>query len=72
MTDADDKKPCTLQLIEGLQIMYEITKDAFMVDAEHDVLYAADVRKIPEDQHATLQELGWHVDSDVERFAFFT
>lgn len=60
-------------LIEGMRILKAQGAKGFCCAAEHDILYlcgTADVQ-LSEAQHKQLENLGFHVDEDVESWAAF-
>lgn len=60
-------------LIAGLQILVEAGSEGHCVEAEHEVIYAGDYTDecaLTPEQCEKLQELGWVVDDDVERWSF--
>jgi len=58
------------EFAEGLKILAKYDSDGFSVCAEHDVVYAGpgDADEVDPEDADRLQELGWHIDSDVHRW----
>lgn len=58
----------------GIQFFHQHGLRGFEIDAEHDVLYVGDARKIKLklSEIRVLYKWGWRIDKDVERWYFFT
>lgn len=62
-------------VMEGLKILLKYYPDGD-VCAEHDIVYAGDGpdngKKVNKEDRKTLEELGWHIDSETESWSHFT
>jgi len=48
-------------------------QERFIFEAEHDIIYShVEVEKVSKEDAKTLEMLGWHEDTDVEVWAYFT
>ena len=65
--DSDDYSSLDDGLFQGLILLRKYLSGATIEAAEHDVIYAADLRElcetdITEEDVLTLRKFGWHVD----------
>lgn len=62
-----------LSLAEAFTILAKYNDGAYVIDAEHDIIYTqVDADKVTDEDMIRLDELGWHVDSENNCMAMFT
>jgi hypothetical protein len=57
--------------IAAFTILKKYNNKGFVVDANHDVIYA-NVSTVSPDDEIALEDLGWHKDEDLDCWACFT